>query len=85
MQIETLNGFVLIKKEQPKQSGLIIVGNADEHNQGTIAAIEDDNPIGLKVGDKVLFSQAKANAVKIDDVTYFISPASEIFGVVKDA
>lgn len=85
---------VLIKPEAPEEMtsfGLIIPDSAKEKPEhGTVVAVGpgrrgDDNelvPMGVQVGDKVMFSKYGFDEIKVKGVEYYILPESSILAVI---
>jgi chaperonin GroES len=85
---------VLIKPEAPEEMtsfGLIIPDTAKEKPEhGIVVAVGpgrrgDDNdlvPMGVQVGDKVMFSKYGFDEIKVDGVEYYILPESSILAVI---
>lgn len=85
---------VLIKPEAPEEMtsfGLIIPDSAKEKPEhGTVVAVGpgrrgDDNelvPMGVDVGDKVMFSKYGFDEIKVGGVEYYILPESSILAVI---
>ncbi len=85
---------VLIKPEAPEEMtsfGLIIPDSAKEKPEhGTVVAVGpgrrgDDNdlvPMGVQVGDKVMFSKYGFDEIKVGGVEYYILPESSILAVI---
>ena len=63
--------------EKPCQGEVIAVGPGKRQEDGTI------QPMGVKVGDKVLFGQYSGNTVKISGEELLIMNETELFGVVE--
>jgi chaperonin GroES len=61
--------------EKPSQGEVIAVGPGKRDENGVIA------PIGVEVGDLVIFGQYGGNEVKIDGEEYIILSESDIYGV----
>lgn len=86
---------VLIKPEAPEEMtsfGLIIPDSAKEKPEhGTVVAVGpgrrgDDNdlvPMGVMVGDKVMFSKYGFDEIKVGGVEYYILPESSILAVIQ--
>ena len=79
---------VLIEPEAAEQktaSGIIIPDTAKEKPlQGTIVAAgneKKDEPLTVKVGDKVLFGQYAGTEIKLDGKAYLIMKESDIYGI----
>ncbi len=85
---------VLIRPEAPEEMtsfGLIIPDSAKEKPEhGTVVAVGpgrrgDDNdlvPMGVQVGDKVMFSKYGFDEIKVKGVEYYILPESSILAVI---
>ncbi len=85
---------VLIKPEAPEEMtsfGLIIPDSAKEKPEhGTVVAVGpgrrgDDNdlvPMGVQVGDKVMFSKYGFDEIKVGGIEYYILPESSILAVI---
>lgn len=85
---------VLIKPEAPEEMtsfGLIIPDSAKEKPEhGTVVAVGpgrrgDDNdlvPMGVEVGDKVMFSKYGFDEIKVGGIEYYILPESSILAVI---
>ncbi|MFT7406241.1 co-chaperone GroES [Zhongshania sp.] len=95
MKIRPLYDRVVIRrKEEEKTSagGIVLPGSAKEKpNQGEVLAIGDGKllesgelrPVGVKVGELVIFGQYSGSAIKIDGEELIVLSESEIFGVVE--
>ncbi len=74
-----------IPAEQKTASGIIIPDTAKEKPlTGTIIAAgkgKIDEPMTVKVGDKVLFGQYGGTEIKLDGKTYLIMRESDIYGI----
>lgn len=85
---------VLIRPEAPEEMtsfGLIIPDSAKEKPEhGTVVAVGpgrrgDDNdlvPMGVQVGDKVMFSKYGFDEIKVGGIEYYILPESSILAVI---
>ena len=62
--------------EKPSQGEVISVGPGKKSENG------DVSPVGVAVGDIVIFGQYGGNEIKIDGDEYLILSESDIFGVV---
>lgn len=94
--IEPLGDRVVLKPLTPEEagmrtaSGIIIPDTAKEKpEQGKVVAVgpgkfEDGErvPMGVKVGDRVLFSKYGYDEVKIAGVEYYVVTESNILGVI---
>ena len=80
MKFTPLHDKVLVKRteeEEKSAGGIVLPGSATEKpSQGDIA------PVGVAVGDTVIFGQYGGNEIKIDGDEYLILSESDIFGVV---
>jgi chaperonin GroES len=95
MKIRPLYDRVVIRrKEEEKTSagGIVLPGSAKEKpNQGEVLATGEGKllesgelrPVGVKVGELVIFGQYSGSAVKIDGEELIVLSESEIFGVVE--
>ena len=93
MKLRPLHDKVLVKRtdeEQTTPGGIVLHGSAAEKpSQGEVVAVgpgkRDENgviaPIGVEVGDLVIFGQYGGNEVKIDGEEYLILSESDIYGV----
>jgi len=93
MKLRPLQDKVLVKRtdeEQTTPGGIVLPGSAAEKpSQGEVVAVgpgkRDENgviaPIGVEVGDLVIFGQYGGNEVKIDGEEYIILSESDIYGV----
>jgi chaperonin GroES len=81
-----------LDNERKTASGIVIPDNAAEKpDQGVIVAvgngkIGDDGklrPIGVKVGDKVLFGKYSGQAVKVDGKELLVMREEDLFAVVE--
>ena len=72
--------------EEKTTSGIIIPDTAKEKPQkGQIVAIgtgKKDEPLHVKVGDKVLYGKYSGTEITIDGTEYLIMRESDIFGVI---
>ena len=95
MKLRPLHDRVIIKRldnERKTSSGIVIPDNAAEKpDQGEILAVGngkvgDDGkvrPLGVKVGDKVLFGKYSGTEVKIDEIEHLIIREEDILGIVE--
>lgn len=96
MNIRPLHDRVVVKRveeETTSAGGIVLPGSATEKpSQGEVVAvgpgkvIGDDGdfvPMGVAVGDTVIFGQYAGNTVKLDGEEYLIMAESEIFGVIE--
>ena len=94
MKITPLHDKVLVKRteeEEKSAGGIVLPGSATEKpSQGEVVAVGpgkksengDVSPVGVAVGDTVIFGQYGGNEIKIDGDEYLILSESDIFGVV---
>ncbi len=72
--------------EEKTASGIIIPDTAKEKPQkGSIVAIGEgkkDEPITVKVGDKVLYGKYSGTEITVDGKEYLIMKQSDIFGII---
>ena len=95
MKLRPLHDRVVVeRKEEEKTSagGIILSGTATEKpSQGEVIAVGpgkknesgDVSPMGVSVGDTVIFGQYGGSEVKIDGHEYLILSESDIFGVIE--
>ena len=94
MKFTPLHDKVLVKRteeEEKSAGGIVLPGSATEKpSQGEVVAVGpgkmtengDVSPVGVAVGDTVIFGQYGGNEIKIDGDEYPILSESDIFGVV---
>ena len=94
MKFTPLHDKVLVKRteeEEKSAGGIVLPGSATEKpSQGEVISVGpgkksengDVSPIGVAVGDIVIFGQYGGNEIKIDGDEYLILSESDIFGVV---
>jgi chaperonin GroES len=78
MKLKPLHDKVLVKRtatEKPSQGEVVAVGPGKRLDNGDIA------PIGVNVGDLVIFGQYGGNEIKIDGDEYLILSESDIYGI----
>lgn len=94
-----LNDRVIVKPLSPEEmgtttaSGIIIPDTAKEKpEQGTVIAVgpgkwnEDGDgriPVGVSIGDRVMFSKYGYDEIKIQGVTYYVIAESNILAVIQ--
>ncbi len=96
MKIRPLRDRVVVRREEEETTtsgGIVLPGSATEKpNQGVIVAVGDgaylDNgerrPLGVTVGDKVIFGKyADSNTVKVDGEELIILSESDIYAVLE--
>ncbi len=89
VNIKPLADRVLVEPapaEEKTSGGIIIPDTAKEKPQmGTIVAVGDgtkDNPITVKVGDKVLYGKYAGTELTFEGNNYLIMRESDIYAVV---
>ena len=94
MKFTPLHDKVLVKRteeEEKSAGGIVLPGSATEKpSQGEVVAVGpgkksengDVSPVGVAVGDTIIFGQYGGNEIKIDGDEYLILSESDIFGVV---
>ena len=94
MKFTPLHDKVLVirtEEEEKSAGGIVLPGSATEKpSQGEVVAVGlgkktengDVSPVGVAVGDTVIFGQYGGNEIKIDGDEYLILSESDIFGVV---
>ena len=96
MKIQPLSDHILIepmKQEEKTKSGILLPETAEKERpeQGKILAVgpgrkTDDGkiiPIGVKAGDKVLFTKYGPNEIKVDDKEYLIAKEEDILAIIE--
>ena len=97
MKIRPLRDRVAVRREEEETTsagGIVLPGSATEKpNQGVVVAVGEgivlDNgevrPLGVRVGDKVIFGKyAGSDTVKIDGEELIILSESEVYAVLED-
>lgn len=89
IQFKPLSDRVLVeptKAETTTASGIIIPDTAQEKPQeGTVIAVGNgkaDEPMTVKVGDKVLYGKYSGSELKLDGKNYLIVRESDLLGVL---
>ncbi len=94
MNIRPLYDRVVVRRKEEEATsagGIVLPGSAKEKpNQGEVLAVGEGKlldsgelrPVGVKVGENVIFGQYSGNAVTIDGDEFVILSESEIYGVV---
>ncbi len=97
MKIKPLHDRILVKRldEEEKTSGGIIIPESAKEApaEGRVISVgpgrTDDSgkivPMGVKEGDRILFSKYSGSEVKIDGVEHLIMKEDEVLGVVEGA
>lgn len=89
VNVKPLADRVLIKPkeaEEKTQSGIIIPDTAKEKPmEGEVVAVgngKKDEPMTVKVGDKVLYGKYSGTEINIDKEQYLIMRESDIYAVI---
>ena len=90
MNIKPLADRVLLKSvdaQETTESGLILAASAQEKPEiSEVIAVgpgTDENPMTVKVGDKVIISKYSGTQVKLDGIEYTISDLKDILAVAE--
>ena len=95
MKIRPLHDRVIVKRveeERKTASGIVIPDSATEKpDQGEVLAVgpgkKNDKgevqPVGVKVGDRVLFGKYSGQAVKVDGDELLVMREEDIMGVIE--
>ena len=95
MKIRPLYDRVVVRRSEEEQNsagGIVLPGSAKEKpNQGEVLAVGEGKllengllrPVGVNVGDRVIFGQYSGNTVKVDGEELIILGESEIFGIIE--
>lgn len=96
MNIKPLNDHVIIKavaKEEATKSGIILPETVDKERPetGEVLAIGPgkllDNgnraPIGVKVGDKIVFKKYGPDEIKVDGEEYLVIKEEDIIAILE--
>src|ERR671932_792800 len=78
---EKTKGGIIIPdtaKEKPIEGKVIAAGNGKVLEEGKV------RPLGIKAGDRVLFSKYAGTEVKLDGVEHLIMREDDILGVIED-
>jgi chaperonin GroES len=65
------------EKEKPEQGRVIAVGPGRKTNAGKVI------PLGVKPGDKVLFTKYGPNEIKVDNKEYLIAKEEDILAIIE--
>ena len=77
---EVKKGGIIIPdtaKEKPQEAEVIAVGPGKVTDDGKL------QPMGVKVGDKILFGKYSGTEVKIEDEEFLILREDDILGVIE--
>lgn len=76
----TKSGIIMpatVDKERPERGEVIAIGPGKLLDNGTFA------PVGVKVGDKIVFKKYSPDEVKIDKEDYLVISESDIMAVIE--
>ena len=76
----TKSGIILpdtVEKERPERGEVITIGSGKLLDNGAFA------PMGVKVGDKIVFKKYSPDEVKIDGEEYLVISESDIMAVIE--
>jgi chaperonin GroES len=77
---KTKSGIVLpenVDKEKPEQGEVLAVGTGKRLENGSLA------PMGVSIGDKVMFKKYSPDEIKIDGKKYLLLSESDILAILK--
>jgi len=77
---ETIRGGIIIPdtaKEKPQEGEVIAVGPGKVTDDGKL------QPMGVKVGDKILFGKYSGSEVKLVDEEYLIMREEDVLGILQ--
>ena len=95
MKLRPLHDRVIVKRidsETKTASGIVIPDNAAEKpDQGEVLAVGpgkrndkgDLSPVGVKVGDRVLFGKYSGQTVKVDNDEVLVMKEEDLFAIVE--
>ena len=79
--------FKALEAEETTESGLILAASAQEKPEmSEVVAVgpgTDENPMTVKVGDKVIISKYSGTQVKLDGTEYTIADIKDVLAVVE--
>jgi len=76
---KTVSGIIIpdsFDKEKPEQGEVLAVGNGRLHNGVRI-------PMGINVGDRVIFSKYAYDEVKVDGEDYYMLKEDNVLAIIK--
>jgi len=78
-QETTAGGLIIPDSAQnpPQEAVVIAVGEGKRNSNGEL------NPIGVSVGDRVIFSQYSGTKVEYDGKSYILMNVADLFAVVE--
>ena len=95
MKIRPLHDRIVVRRNEEETTtagGIVLPGSAAEKPaQGEVLAVgpgkrlDDGNlqPVGVSVGDNVVFGKYSSNTIKVGDEELLILSESEIYGVLE--
>ncbi len=88
MAIKPLADKVLLSHAEAEEtSGLFIAASAQEKpefmNVEAVGPGTEENPMSVKVGDKVIITKYSGTEVKVDGVEYTIASVKDILAVIE--
>ena len=66
-----------VDKEKPETGIVVAVGPGKKNDEGRVV------PIGVKVGDKVMFSKYGFDEIKVEGVEYYLLSESNVLAIIK--
>ena len=78
--VEKTKGGIIIPdtaKEKPEQGKIVAVGKGRVNDDGKLM------PVGVKVGDTILFGKYSGSEIKLDGEEHLIMREEDILGVVE--
>ena len=78
--VEKTKGGIIIPdtaKEKPEQGKIVAVGKGKVNDDGKLM------PVGVKVGDTILFGKYSGSEIKLDGEEHLIVREEDILGVVE--
>jgi chaperonin GroES len=78
--VEKTKGGIIIPdtaKEKPEQGKIVAVGKGKVNDAGKLM------PVGVKVGDTILFGKYSGSEIKLDGEEHLIMREEDILGVVE--
>ena len=84
--IETLSGYIVEQKKKAKKVGSMVIPESIEHeldNEGVVYLLPKNNPLGLKIGETVIFRAYCGEKIKINSMEYLVLSPDEILAKYK--
>lgn len=86
MNLKPLGKRVVIQKveaEEKTKSGIVLPGQVKEQPQvATVIAVGDED-LGVKVGDRIVFSKFSGTEIKIDGEAYTILDEEALLAIIQ--